>query len=88
MMLNSGRAMREKAEHDTARLLDFDLRRVRATRIFEVEHGLDEAIAPKLVARRDGAPACEQLSDYARLSAVAHAQLVWERGGPTPLRLV
>lgn len=92
--------MRKKAEHETARLLDFDFRRrVRATRLFLIEHGLDEAATPELVAHHGEAAACERLAelagmtvaaalaDYARLSSVAHAQLVAERGDPTPHRL-
>ena len=100
MVFDLGRAMRKKAEHETARLLDFEFRRrVRATPMFLAIHHLDETEAAGLVAtlaedaalarlaERAGLSVEQAAEDYRTCLTTAHAQLVAERGDPTPHRL-
>ncbi|PXA99737.1 hypothetical protein DMC47_01830 [Nostoc sp. 3335mG] len=100
MVFDLGRAMRKKAEHETARLMDFDFRqRVRATRLFLERHGLDITMSADLVARLDERAALDRLAHlagvpidtaatrYAETRATARAQLVAALGDPTPHRL-
>lgn len=100
MVFDLGRAMRKKAEHETARLLDFEFRmRVRATRMLLSRLGLDETVAASLLATmaEDAALAhVTQLAgteidsvtaSYRDCLTIAHRQLVAERGDPTPHRL-
>lgn len=100
MTFDLGAALRKKEERGSARLVDFDFRcRVRATRLLAESLGLDPASAPGFVARFSEEAAINHLAewkhrspeqittDYHACLAMARAQLVAERGDPTPHRL-
>ena len=90
-------AMRKKEEFESARLMDFEFRRrARATRLLARSLGLEEDGAAALVATMSEDAASERLgllagvsaeeaaAEYRRCLAIAHAQLVAERGDPSP----
>jgi hypothetical protein len=100
MVFDLGKAMSKKEEWESARLLDFEFRRrARATRMTAEALGLDEGQAAHVVATTAeadiagllaelaGAEPQEVAAAYHRNIATAHAQLVAERGDPTPHRL-
>lgn len=99
-MFDLGKAMRKKEEFESARLMDFDFRqRVRATRLLAHALGCDEAALVEQVALRDaegliillagqtGRARGELEAIYAGCLTEARAQLIAERGDPTPNRL-
>ncbi len=100
MVFDLGKAMSKKEEWESARLLDFEFRRrARAARMTAQALGLDEAQAAQVVATTAEAEIPERLASlaganvqevaaaYHRNLAVAHIELVAERGDPTPHRL-
>ena len=100
MTFDLGAALRKKEERESARLVDFDFRcRARATRLLAESLGLDPASVSGIVARFSEEAAIDHLAewkhrppeqittDYHACLATARAQLVAERGDPTPHRL-
>jgi hypothetical protein len=100
MVFDLGRAMRKKQEFESARLMDFAFRRhARASRLLARSLGVDPAIAASLVATVSedalphrlaelvGTSAEEADAAFRTFLSIAHAELVAERGDPTPHRL-
>lgn len=100
MVFDLGRAMRKKEEFKSARLMDFAFRRhARASRLLAQSLGIKPAVAASLVASSSEEAIPLRLSELAGTSAeearaafrqflsIAHAELVAERGDPTPHRL-
>ena len=100
MVFDLAKAMRKKEEWESARLLDFEFRRrARATRLTAQALGLDDTQAAQVVATTAEADIPDRLASlagvalqevaaaYHRNLAAAHAELVSERGDPTPHRL-
>jgi hypothetical protein len=100
MVFDLGKAMRRKEEYESSRLEDFAFRRrVRATRMLAVELGRDEAEAARWITAWADPVMLTKLAEmtgesrealavrYDRCMALAHAELLAERGDPTPHRL-
>lgn len=100
MTFDLGKAMRRKEEHKSARLEDFAFhRRVRATRMLAAELGYDTVAIARWVAgfaeraliehlaNLTGHPTEQIAAWYHACLTRAHAELVAERGDPTPHRL-
>lgn len=100
MVWDLGAAMRKKEEFESARLMDFEFRqRARATKLLAAALGLDaEALAAEtathdaqgildLAAERSGRDMDEIRATFDRCNAEARAQLISERGDPTPYKL-
>lgn len=99
MTFDLGKAMAKKGEFESARLADFEFRqRARTFRLLgetlsiepaslvgQIAQMSDEAILEQLV--RDGHAAGELARLYQRCTVEARAQLIAERGDPTPHRL-
>ena len=97
MTFDLGKAMAKKGEFESARLADFEFRqRARTFRLMGEALGedlvaliaqmADEAILERLV--EGGRDTDEVRALYQRCSADARAQLIKERGDPTPHRLL
>src|SRR5690242_16375330 len=100
MMWDLGRAMRKKEEFESARLMDFEYRlRARTMRLLGDKLGLDGACYARetalqgdeailaMIGSDSGKAADEIAAFHARCAAEARAQLIGERGDPTPYRL-
>lgn len=101
MVFDLGKAMAKKGEFESARLADFEFRqrartfRLMAERLREEPAELvsliaqmdDEALLA-VVGERTGRAAEELQALYRKCSAEARAQLIAERGDPTPHRLL
>jgi len=100
MVWDLGLAMRKKEEFESERLLNFEFwQRVRATRLFARQLGLNEAslvgeIAVRgsddvldLVARDTSRSRDDIATVYKKCLDEARQQLIAERGDPTPHRL-
>ena len=100
MVWDLGRAMRKKEEFESARLMDFEYRlRARTMRLLGDALGLDGARYARetalqgdeavlaIISSDSGKTADEIAALHARCAADARAQLIGERGDPTPYRL-
>lgn len=100
MAFDLGLAMRKKEEFESSRLMDFEFRlRARATRLLAKSLGLSETAAAGVVAIAPEEETAETFanlaatsvdvirSEYQRCLAEVRAQLIAERGDPTPHRL-
>lgn len=100
MAWDLGKAMQKKEEFESARLADFEFRqRVRATRLLARTLGVDESSLVKEIAARDEEGVLDLVAvetsrskdkiaaEFARCLVEARAQLIAERGDPTPQRL-
>ena len=97
MVWDLGKAMQKKEEFESARLADFEFRqRVRATRLLARTLGVDESSLVKerdeegvlvLVAGETSRSRDTIAAEFARCLVEARAQLIAERGDPTPHRL-
>lgn len=100
MAWDLGKAMQKKEEFESARLADFEFRqRVRATRLLARTLGVDESSLVKEIAARDEEGVLDLVAvetsrskvkiaaEFARCLVEARAQLIAERGDPTPHRL-
>jgi hypothetical protein len=100
MVFDLGRAFWKKEEFESARLMDFEFRqRSRATKNLVQILGLSDNIAAGIVATLTEEASLERLSalsgvpldavrvHYAECLVTARAQLIEERGDPTPQRL-
>ena len=101
MTFDLGKAMAKKGEFESARLADFAFRqRARTFRLMAIELGRQPAELVGLIAQMDDDALLEELAErfpdeatrlqdlYATCSAEARAQLIKERGDPTPHRLL
>ena len=100
MVWDLGRAMRKKEEFESARLMDFECRlRARTMRLLGDAIGLDgssyaresalqsdEAILDA-IASDSGRAREDVATEHSRCAIEARAQLIGERGDPTPYRL-
>ncbi len=99
-MFDLGLALRKKQESETARLLDFEFRRrARAARLLAEALGVDpdaaiglvatmaEDAIPLRIAALAGIADAQAVAAFQHWLAVAHQQLVGERGDPRPHRL-
>ena len=102
MAFDLGKAMRKKEEFESARLADFEFRqRARTFRLMaeKIGHKADEARIVAMTARMNDDAILEELAErfpehagqlrdlHRRCSEEARAQLIKERGDPTPHRL-
>jgi hypothetical protein len=92
MSFDLGDALRRKGEHETARLDDFAFRlRARTMKLLAERLGRDPAplIAAIALAEDEAILASESLpvAAYTQALADAQAQLIAERGDPSPHRL-
>lgn len=100
MVWDLGAAMRKKEEFESARLMDFEFRqRARATKLLAAALGLDAARLAAETATHDadailalvteltGRDASDVRAEYDRCNTEARAQLIAERGDPTPYKL-
>ena len=100
MAWDLGKAMRKKEEFESARLMDFAFRqRARATRMLARSYDLDEGALVAETALRDEGGIIAMVgelsgrdenaiwSEYHRCLVEARAELIAERGDPTPYRL-
>lgn len=100
MVFDLGRAMQKKEEFESARLMDFEFRRrVRTIRLVADALGIEQATAIEIAATTPENEISARIATLAKLTveevareyqkwlAVAHEQLVSERGDPTPHRL-
>lgn len=99
MAFDLRRALLKKGEHESARLMDFEFRqRARTFRrlaailgvaadelVAQIAHYDDEAILAKIAG---GRALSDLRSHYERCRLDARAELVRERGDPTPYRLL
>ena len=100
MAWDLGRAMRKKEEFESARLMDFEYRlRARTMRLLGNALGLDGSTYARecalqsdetildLIATESGRSREEIAAEHGRCVLEARAQLIGERGDPTPYRL-
>lgn len=100
MVFDLRRALLAKEEKDTSRLLDFEFRqRARTFRLLAAILDIDPATLVREIALHDDPAILDALANdlpmsreelghhYARCRIDAYAQLVGERGDPTPHRL-
>lgn len=101
MAFDLRRALLKKAEHESARLMDFEFRqRARTFKLMAEALRLDAAMVAALTARGDDEAALQELARtsgrdpaelaklYAECGATARAGLIREIGDPTPYRLL
>ena len=100
MAFDLGKAMAKKGEYESARLADFEFRqRARTFRLMAERLGEEPATLVGRIAQKDdegiladlvagGRDAAELDVLYRKCSAEARAQLIEERGDPTPHRLL
>jgi hypothetical protein len=102
MAFDLGKAMWKKEEFESARLADFEFRqRARTFRLMaeQIGHKADEVRIVAMTARMNDDAILDELAErfpehaghlrdlYRRCSEEARAQLIKERGDPTPHRL-
>ena len=98
MAFDLRRALLKKAEHESARLLDFEFRqRARTFRLLAARLGLDPEKLVAMIAREGDEAILRSLAqggsarvqqNYEECRREARAQLIEERGDPSPHRLL